>query len=99
MITVRFRKSVPDAWVRPGSSEERNRQVRHDLPSVSDAAVGRWRVGDWTLDGIERDLARAPRRNAHMLRSVLVRSGASNRNITVPPTVCQFQYAHIKTWV
>ena len=52
---VRFRKSVPDRWIEVTISEGRNRQVRRmtahiGLPTLR---LVRWRVGNWTLDGIE----------------------------------------------
>jgi len=51
---VRFRKSVPDSWIRLTIGEGRNRQVRRmtaavDLPTLR---LVRWRIGDWTLDGL-----------------------------------------------
>lgn len=51
---VRFRKSVPDCWLRLTISEGRNRQVRRmcaavDLPCLR---LVRWSVGDWTLEGL-----------------------------------------------
>ena len=51
---VRFRKSVPDGWLRLTISEGRNRQVRRmcaavDLPCLR---LVRWSVGDWTLEGL-----------------------------------------------
>ena len=51
---VRFRKSVPDAWLSLTIREGRNRQVRR-----MSAAVGlptlrlvRWRIGEWSLEGL-----------------------------------------------
>lgn len=51
---VRFRKTVPDGWLRLTISEGRNRQVRRmcaavDLPCLR---LVRWSVGDWTLEGL-----------------------------------------------
>ena len=51
---VRFRKSVPDAWLSLTITEGRNRQVRRMTAAVGlpTLRLVRWRVGDWTLDGI-----------------------------------------------
>ena len=52
---VRFRKSVPDCWISLTIGEGRNRQVRRMTAAVGHPTLRlvRWRVGDWTLDGIE----------------------------------------------
>ena len=51
---VRFRKSVPDAWLRLTIREGRNRQVRRMTAAVGlpTLRLVRWQVGEWTLDGI-----------------------------------------------
>ncbi len=51
---VRFRKSVPDSWLRLTSAEGRNRQVRRMTAAVGlpTLRLVRWAIGDWTLDGL-----------------------------------------------
>jgi 23S rRNA pseudouridine2457 synthase len=51
---VRFRKNVPDHWLRLTIREGRNRQVRRMTAAVGlpTLRLVRWSIGDWTLDGI-----------------------------------------------
>ncbi|MBT8408068.1 MAG: pseudouridine synthase [Alphaproteobacteria bacterium] len=51
---VRFRKTVPDGWLKLTISEGRNRQVRRMVAHVGLPCLRlvRWSVGDWTLDGL-----------------------------------------------
>jgi 23S rRNA pseudouridine2457 synthase len=61
---VRYRASIPDAWLRLTIREGRNRQVRRMTAAVGlpTLRLVRWSVGDWTLDGLApgawRDAAR-----------------------------------------
>ena len=54
---VRFRKSVPNSWLRLTIREGRNRQVRRMTAAVGlpTLRLVRWRISDWTLDEIQRE--------------------------------------------
>jgi len=51
---VRFRKTVPDAWLQLTIREGRNRQVRRMTAAVGLPTLRliRWSVGPWTLAGL-----------------------------------------------
>ncbi len=51
---IRVRQTVPDGWMELTLREGRNRQVRRMCAAVGLPCLRliRWRVGDWTLDGL-----------------------------------------------
>lgn len=51
---VRFRKSVPDAWISVTIREGRNRQVRRMTAHIGFPTLRlvRWSIGEWSLDGL-----------------------------------------------
>lgn len=51
---VRFRKSVPDCWLKLTIREGRNRQVRRMTAAVDHPTLRlvRWSIGEWTLEDL-----------------------------------------------
>lgn len=53
-LPVRFRKTVPDHWLRLAIREGRNRQVRRMTAAVGlpTLRLVRWSVGEWSVEGL-----------------------------------------------
>lgn len=58
---IRYRKSIPDAWIELTLTEGRNRQVRRMTAAAGHPTLRliRWAVGDWTLEGLAPGESRA----------------------------------------
>ena len=52
---VRFRKTVPDCWLKLTIREGRNRQVRRMSAAIGHPTLRlvRWRIGEWSLEGLQ----------------------------------------------
>jgi 23S rRNA pseudouridine2457 synthase len=52
---IRFRKSVPESWLKLTIKEGRNRQVRRMTAAVDHPTLRlvRWSIGEWTVEGLE----------------------------------------------
>lgn len=52
---IRFRKTVPDCWIRLTIREGRNRQVRRMTAAIGHPTLRlvRWSIGAWTIEGME----------------------------------------------
>ena len=70
---IRFRKSVPDAWIELTISEGRNRQVRRMTAAIGHPTLRlvRHAVGRWRLDGLQPGEWR--RQEVHMPRKRISR--------------------------
>lgn len=52
---IRFRKNVPDCWIKLTITEGRNRQVRRMTAAVGHPTLRlvRWSIGEWSVEGLD----------------------------------------------
>lgn len=52
---IRFRKNVPDSWIKLTITEGRNRQIRRMTAAVGYPTLRlvRWSIGEWSVEGLD----------------------------------------------
>ncbi|HIO97096.1 MAG TPA: pseudouridine synthase, partial [Leucothrix sp.] len=58
---IRVRKNIPDTWLEITISEGKNRQVRRMTAAMGHPTLRliRYRIGSWTIDGLDNGAWRA----------------------------------------